>query len=52
MTDRIYLERGLPVTVVCRGTWRRGEIRNVLIRRQNGSLVCRPFRGLRKEVAK
>jgi len=49
MIGRIYLERGRPVTVVAR--WGRGGgPRNVLIRRADGRLVVRPFRGLRKSV--
>jgi acetyl esterase len=44
---RTYLERGRPVVVLIR--WGRGGgPRNVLIRRENGELVVRPFRGLRK----
>ncbi len=47
MIGRIYLERGEPVTILIR--WRNGGgPRNVLIRRQDGTLVVRPFRGLRK----
>jgi hypothetical protein len=44
---RTYLERGRPVVVLIRwaGT---GGPRNVLIRREDGSLVVRPFRGLRR----
>lgn len=47
MIGRIYLERGRPVVVLVRwaGT---GCPRNVLIRRENGTLVVRPFRGLRR----
>jgi acetyl esterase len=60
---RTYLERGQPVTVLARWAtpppapdgvvvWlrppRRGGPRNVLIRRADGSLVVRPFRGLRR----
>jgi len=42
-----YLEHGQPVSIVTRwGTG--GGPRNVLIRRQSGQLVVRPFRGLRK----
>ena len=47
-----YLERGRPVTVLVQ--WRCGPRsgptgpRNVLIRRADGSLVVRPFRGLRR----
>lgn len=46
---RTYLERGRPVTVLVQ--WRRGRPagpRNVLIQREDGSKVVRPFRGLRK----
>jgi acetyl esterase len=44
---RTYLERGRPVVVLVR--WGKGGgPRNVLIRRENGELVVRPFRGLRK----
>jgi acetyl esterase len=47
-----YLERGRPVTVLVQ--WRSGRgrgpagPRNVLIRRGDGELVVRPFRGLRR----
>jgi hypothetical protein len=47
-----YLERGRPVTVLVQ--WRSGSRsgptgpRNVLIRRADGELVVRPFRGLRR----
>ena len=47
MIGRTYLERGQPVTVLAR--WAPGGgPRNVLIRRTDGALVVRPFRGLRK----
>ena len=48
MIGRTYLEKGRPVTVLAR--WRPGSggPRNVLIRREDGTLVVRPFRGLRK----
>jgi acetyl esterase len=46
MTGRTYLERGAPVTVLAR--WSGRGPRNVLIRRSDGSLVVRPFRGLRR----
>ncbi len=50
MTGRTYLERGCPVTVVVR--WGPGGgPRNVLIRRADGHLVVRPFRGLRRPRA-
>lgn len=41
-----YLERGQPVTVLIR--WNGKGPRNVLIRRADGELTVRPFRGLRK----
>lgn len=47
MIGRTYLERGRRVVVLVR--WGPGGgPRNVLIRRENGDLVVRPFRGLRK----
>lgn len=47
IAGRIYLERGRPVQVLVQwGTG--GGPRNVLIRRGDGQLVVRPFRGLRK----
>lgn len=47
MIGRTYLERGNPVTCLVR--WGPGGgPRNVLIRRADGSLVVRPFRGLRR----
>lgn len=47
MIGRVYLERGKPVTVLIRrGSG--GGPRNVLIRREDGTKVVRPFRGLRK----
>jgi hypothetical protein len=45
-TRRVYLERGRPVVVVAR--WNGRGPRNVLVRREDGELVVRPFRGLRK----
>jgi acetyl esterase len=45
VVGRTYLERGQPVIVLVR--WAHPGLRNVLIRRANGSLVVRPFRGLR-----
>jgi acetyl esterase len=45
MIGRIYLERGEPVIVLRR--WVGRGPRNVLIRRQDASVVVRPFRGLR-----
>lgn len=54
MTDgacagRTYSERGQLVTVE-RG-WRGKGPRNVLVRRSDGSLAVRPFRGLRLPTA-
>ena len=43
---RTYVERGQLVEVL-RG-WRGRGPRNVLIRRADGDLVVRPFRGLRR----
>jgi acetyl esterase len=44
---RRYLEKGRPVTVLKKwGTG--GGPRNVLIEREDGTKVIRPFRGLRK----
>jgi acetyl esterase len=46
---RTYLERGKRVVVVTR--WAAGGgPRNVLIEREDGSRVVRPFRGLRRAV--
>jgi hypothetical protein len=46
---RVYLERGKPVVVLARfGAG--GGPRNVLIRREDGTRVVRPFRGLRRAV--
>ncbi len=62
MTGRVYLEHGRPITVLARGAatgppprprwlhWQhppRQAPRNALIRRHDGELVIRPFRGLR-----
>jgi acetyl esterase len=46
---RGYLERGKPVVVLAR--WSGEGPRNVLVRRHDGSLVVRPFRGLRRQAA-
>lgn len=47
MIGRTYLERGRPVVVLTR--WGPGGgPRNVLIEREDGERVVRPFRGLRK----
>jgi hypothetical protein len=48
MTGR-YLERGQPVTVI-HGWGPGGGPRNCLIRRADGTLVVRPFRGLRRAL--
>jgi hypothetical protein len=46
MIGKTYWERGSPVVVLVR--WGKGGgPRNVLIRREDGSEVVRPFRGLR-----
>jgi hypothetical protein len=45
ITGRTYYERGSPVVILVQ--WRGRGVRNVLIRRANGELVVRPFRGLR-----
>jgi hypothetical protein len=65
VTGRTYLERGEPVLVLTRWVtvppataaavlwhWppRRNAPRNVLIERAGGTLVVRPFRGLRRSV--
>jgi acetyl esterase len=44
---RLYLERGQPVLILAR--WNNKGPRNVLVQRNDGSLVVRPFRGLRRE---
>jgi acetyl esterase len=47
--DKVYLERGQPVTILARWRWSgKGTRRNVLIKRADGTKVVRPFRGLRK----
>lgn len=47
MIGRTYLHRGRPVTVLVR--WGPGGgPRNVMIRREDGTVVVRPFRGLRR----
>jgi acetyl esterase len=46
MINKTYLERGNPVVVLRR--WNGKGPRNVLIQRQDGSRVVRPFRGLRR----
>jgi len=46
MIGKTYLERGKSVVVLAR--WNGKGPRNVLIQREDGSKVVRPFRGLRK----
>lgn len=46
MVGRTYVERGQPVLVLL--GWNGDGPRNVLIRREDGTEVVRPFRGLRK----
>jgi acetyl esterase len=46
MIGRTYLERGRPVTVLIR--WSGKGLRNVLVLREDGTRVVRPFRGLRR----
>ena len=47
MIGKTYLERGRPVVVLAR--WGKGGgPRNVAIRREDGTVVVRPWRGLRK----
>ena len=46
MIGQIYFEKGKPVTVLIR--WTGKGPRNVLIQREDGSKVVRPFRGLKK----
>lgn len=49
MIGRTYLERGEPVVVLQRASFKNPSgPRNVLIRRADGTLVVRPFRGLRR----
>jgi len=43
---RDYLERGQPVQVLI--GWRGRGPRNVLVQRADGTVVVRPFRGLRR----
>jgi acetyl esterase len=49
MIGKTYLERGNPILVLARWDTKVPKTkRSVLIQRQDGSLVVRPFRGLRK----
>jgi acetyl esterase len=45
MVGKTYLEQGRPVIVLVR--WHGDGPRNVLVRRADGTVVVRPFRGLR-----
>ena len=46
MIGKTYLEHGKPVVVLVR--WGKGDgPRNVLIQREDGTTVVRPFRGLK-----
>jgi hypothetical protein len=47
LSVRVYFERGRPVAIVTR--WGPGGgPRNVLVQREDGTRVVRPFRGLRR----
>ena len=50
IVGRTYLERGRPVVVLVQWATGQGPTgpRNVLIRRETGEEVVRPFRGLRR----
>jgi acetyl esterase len=43
---RTYMEKGRPVRILIQ--WNGKGPRNVLIEREDGSKVVRPFRGLKK----
>jgi acetyl esterase len=45
MIGKTYLEKGKPVVILRK--WNGKGPRNVLIQRADGSLIVRPFRGLR-----
>lgn len=47
MIGKTYLERGKLVVVLAK--WNGKGPRNVLISREDGTKVVRPFRGLRKQ---
>ncbi len=49
MIGKTYLEKGQPVVVLVRWGPGGGK-RNVLIQRQDGTKVVRPFRGLKAAV--
>jgi hypothetical protein len=49
MVGRTYLERGRRVTVLAR--WSGDGPRNVLVLREDGWRLVRPFRGLRRPGA-
>lgn len=46
IVGRVYLERGVPVTVIA--AWAGRGPRNVLVARADGTRVVPPFRGLRR----
>jgi hypothetical protein len=48
MVGRVYLERARPVIVLAR--WAGAGPRNVLVQREDGRKVVRPFRGLRRPL--
>jgi acetyl esterase len=47
---KTYFEHGKPVVVLAK--WNGNGPRNVLISREDGTKVVRPFRGLRKKEVK
>jgi hypothetical protein len=49
MVGRVYLERGRRVVVLA--SWGGAGPRNVLVQRDDGTKVVRPFRGLRRTQA-
>ena len=49
MVGRVYLERGRRVLLLAR--WDGAGPRNVLVQREDGTKVVRPFRGLRRTQA-
>jgi len=58
MIGKTYLEKGKPVVIKAQWKWsatvngrKVGGPRNVLIEREDGTQVVRPFRGLRKPTA-
>jgi len=45
---KIMMEKDKPVKILIPPCYKKGVIRNCLIERENGELIIRPFRGLRK----